>query len=41
VRAVCRGEVGSDEAWLGTAITVMLLFAGVFYGGWVFRKESA
>jgi ABC-2 type transport system permease protein len=41
VRAVYRGEVGSDEAWLGTAITVMLLFAGVFYGGWVFRKGSA
>jgi ABC-2 type transport system permease protein len=41
VRAVYRGEVGSGEAWLGSAITLMLLLAGVFYGGWVFRKESA
>jgi ABC-2 type transport system permease protein len=41
VRAVYRGEIGSGEAWLGTAITLMLLVAGIFYGGWVFRKESA
>jgi ABC-2 type transport system permease protein len=41
VRAVYRGEIGSGEAWLGTAITLMLLVAGIFYGGWVFRRESA
>ncbi len=41
VRAVYRGEMGSGEAWLGTALTLGLLVAGVFYGGWVFRKESA
>ncbi len=41
VRAVYRGEMGSSEAWLGTALTLGLLVAGVFYGGWVFRKESA
>jgi ABC-2 type transport system permease protein len=41
VRAVYRGEIGSGEAWLGTAITLTLLVAGIFYGGWVFRRESA
>jgi hypothetical protein len=41
VRAVYRGEVGSTEAWLGTALTLGLLVVGVFYGARVFRKESA
>jgi ABC-2 type transport system permease protein len=41
VRAVYRGEIGSGEAWLGSAITLLVLIAGIFYGGWVFRKESA
>jgi ABC-2 type transport system permease protein len=41
VRAVYRGEIGSGEAWLGSALTLGLLALGVFYGGRVFRKESA
>jgi ABC-2 type transport system permease protein len=41
VRAIFRGELGSSDAWLGSAITAALLVVGVLYGGWVFRKESA
>lgn len=41
VRAVFRGEMGSSEALLGAAITLVLLVIGVLYGRWVFRKESA
>jgi ABC-2 type transport system permease protein len=41
VRAVFRGEIGSSDALLGSAITVGLLLVGVAYGGQVFRKESA
>lgn len=41
VRAVYRGEMGSSEALLGTALTLGLLVIGVYYGARVFRKESA
>jgi ABC-2 type transport system permease protein len=41
IRAMYRGEMGSSEALLGSVLTVGLLVVGVFYGGWVFRKESA
>ena len=41
VRAVYRGELGSTDAWLGAVLTIGLLVVGVFYGGRVFRKESA
>ncbi|MGH8870658.1 MAG: ABC transporter permease [Acidimicrobiia bacterium] len=41
VRAVFRGEMGSSDALLGAAITLVLLVIGVLYGRWVFRKESA
>jgi ABC-2 type transport system permease protein len=41
VRAIFRDELGSSDAWLGSAITAALLVVGVLYGGWVFRKESA
>jgi ABC-2 type transport system permease protein len=41
VRAVYRGEIGSTDAWLGAVLTIGLLVVGVFYGGRVFRKESA
>lgn len=41
VRAVYRGEMGSSESLLGTALTLLLLVVGVFYGIRVFHKESA
>jgi ABC-2 type transport system permease protein len=41
VRAVYRGEMGSSESILGTALTLLLLVIGVFYGIRVFHKESA
>ena len=41
VRAMYRGELASTDAWLGAVLTIGLLVVGVFYGGRVFRKESA
>jgi ABC-2 type transport system permease protein len=41
VRALYRGDMGSTDAWLGAVLTIGLLVVGVFYGGWVFRRESA
>ena len=41
VRALYRGDLGSTDAWLGAVLTIGLLAVGVFYGGWVFRRESA
>jgi hypothetical protein len=38
---VYRGELASTDAWLGAVLTIGLLVVGVFYGGRVFRKESA
>jgi ABC-2 type transport system permease protein len=41
VRAMYIDELGSGEVLLGTMITLGMLLLGVFYGWWVFRKESA
>jgi ABC-2 type transport system permease protein len=41
VRAMYIDQLGSSEVLLGTMITLGMLLLGVFYGWWVFRKESA
>ena len=41
VRAGCAGNVDSVDSWVGLAITVALVFLGVWYGTRTFRRESA
>ena len=41
VRSAFRGDVGSVDSWAGLAITVALVFLGVWYGTRTFRRESA
>lgn len=41
VRAIFRGDLASNEAGIGFAITAVLIALGVLYGTRMFRRESA